>query len=140
MIKKEYNKLLHHHIINSSFSVDIWYVFTIQFFIQNILHNKYKFVSLQGSVLSAFFWGYTMTQFLGGYLSDRVGGDVVIPIAACCWSLITFWTPQLVYLSTDKYLTLRIIIFSRVLLGVFQGKSIHLSVCLSLFYQRHFIL
>ncbi|XP_060571518.1 voltage-gated purine nucleotide uniporter SLC17A9-like isoform X1 [Ruditapes philippinarum] len=74
-----------------------------------------------GSVLSAFFWGYTMTQFLGGYLSDRVGGDVVLPIAACCWSLVTFWTPQLAYISDDKFLTLRIIIFSRVLLGVFQG-------------------
>ncbi|XP_052775661.1 solute carrier family 17 member 9-like isoform X1 [Mya arenaria] len=74
-----------------------------------------------GSVLSAFFWGYTMTQFLGGYLSDRVGGDVVLPIAACCWSLVTFWTPQLTYLFEDKYLTLRLIIFSRVLLGVFQG-------------------
>lgn len=64
-----------------------------------------------------------MTQFLGGYLSDRVGGDVVLPIAACCWSLVTFWTPQLVYISDDKLLTLRIIIFSRVLLGVFQGKK-----------------
>lgn len=74
-----------------------------------------------GSVLSAFFWGYTMTQFLGGYLSDRVGGDVVLPIAACCWSLVTFWTPQLAYISEDKFLTLRIIIFSRVLLGIFQG-------------------
>jgi hypothetical protein len=63
-----------------------------------------------------------MTQFLGGYLSDRVGGDVVLPIAACCWSLVTFWTPQLAYISDDKFLTLRIIIFSRVLLGVFQGK------------------
>ncbi|KAL4235803.1 hypothetical protein ACF0H5_004193 [Mactra antiquata] len=73
-----------------------------------------------GSVLSAFFWGYTMTQFLGGYLSDRVGGDVVLPIAACCWSLVTFWTPQLVYLAGDKFLSLRIIILSRVLLGVFQ--------------------
>lgn len=77
--------------------------------------------SESGSVLSAFFWGYTMTQFLGGYLSDRVGGDVVLPIAACCWSLVTFWTPQLAYLSEDKFLTLRIIILSRVLLGVFQG-------------------
>ncbi|KAH3809294.1 solute carrier family 17 member 9-like isoform X1 [Dreissena polymorpha] len=74
-----------------------------------------------GSVLSAFFWGYTMTQFLGGYLSDRIGGDVVIPIAACCWSLVTFWTPQLVYLFEDKILTLRLVILSRVLLGVFQG-------------------
>ncbi|KAL5022120.1 hypothetical protein ScPMuIL_001275 [Solemya velum] len=74
-----------------------------------------------GSVLSSFFWGYTMTQFLGGYLSDRVGGDVVLPIAAVFWAIITFWTPQLAYLSQDKYLALQILLTSRVLLGVFQG-------------------
>ncbi|GFO27656.1 solute carrier family 17 member 9 [Plakobranchus ocellatus] len=74
-----------------------------------------------GMVLSAFFWGYCMTQFLGGYLSDRVGGDVVLPIAACMWSLITFWTPQFAYLSTDKHIGLYIVVLSRVLLGAFQG-------------------
>ncbi|GFR61475.1 solute carrier family 17 member 9, partial [Elysia marginata] len=74
-----------------------------------------------GMVLSAFFWGYCMTQFLGGYLSDRVGGDVVLPIAACMWSLITFWTPWVAYLSTDKHMALYIVVLSRVLLGAFQG-------------------
>ncbi|KAK7482245.1 hypothetical protein BaRGS_00026488 [Batillaria attramentaria] len=74
-----------------------------------------------GTVLSAFFWGYTMTQFLGGYLSDRVGGDVVLPIAACLWSLVTFWTPQFAYLSTDKHTSLYIVVLSRVFLGICQG-------------------
>ncbi|KAK3791568.1 hypothetical protein RRG08_002924 [Elysia crispata] len=74
-----------------------------------------------GMVLSAFFWGYCMTQFLGGVLSDRVGGDVVLPIAACMWSLITFWTPWFAYLSTDKKYALYIVVLSRVLLGAFQG-------------------
>ncbi|XP_076440135.1 LOW QUALITY PROTEIN: voltage-gated purine nucleotide uniporter SLC17A9-like [Babylonia areolata] len=74
-----------------------------------------------GTVLSAFFWGYTMTQFLGGYLSDRIGGDVVLPIAACLWSLITFWTPQLAYLSVDKHTALYIVVLSRVMLGICQG-------------------
>ncbi|KAL8590485.1 hypothetical protein ACOMHN_011698 [Nucella lapillus] len=74
-----------------------------------------------GTVLSAFFWGYTMTQFLGGYLSDRIGGDVVLPIAACLWSLITFWTPQLAYLSVDKHTSLYIVVLSRVMLGICQG-------------------
>ncbi|KAI8773926.1 solute carrier family 17 member 9-like [Biomphalaria glabrata] len=74
-----------------------------------------------GTVLSAFFWGYTMTQFLGGYLSDRIGGELVLPVAACVWSLITFWTPQLAYLSTDKHNSLYIVVLSRVLLGISQG-------------------
>ncbi|ESP00567.1 hypothetical protein LOTGIDRAFT_112031, partial [Lottia gigantea] len=74
-----------------------------------------------GTVLSAFFWGYTMTQFLGGYLSDRVGGDVVIPIAACLWGLITFWTPQLAYAASDKHNALYIVVLTRALQGIFQG-------------------
>ncbi|KAK3602604.1 hypothetical protein CHS0354_034330 [Potamilus streckersoni] len=87
------------------------------------------------SVLSSFFWGYTMTQFLGGYLSDRIGGDVVVPIAACFWSVITFWTPQITYISEDKHVTLRIVIFSRVLLGMFQG--VHMPTVTSL--VGHFV-
>ena len=80
-----------------------------------------------------------MTQFLGGYLSDRVGGDVVLPIAACMWSLVTFWTPQLAYLSTDKHTTLYIIVLSRVLLGMFQGNDyFHLLVMLSILFKMLF--
>lgn len=75
----------------------------------------------QGTVLGSFFWGYTMTQFLGGYLSDKIGGDVVLPVAATFWALVTLMTPQLAYLSTDKYSTLYIVILSRVLLGLSQG-------------------
>jgi nitrate/nitrite transporter NarK len=63
-----------------------------------------------------------MTQFLGGYLSDRVGGDVVLPIAACLWSMTTFWTPQLAYLSLDKHTALYIVVLSRVFLGMCQGN------------------
>ncbi|XP_071136553.1 voltage-gated purine nucleotide uniporter SLC17A9-like [Mytilus edulis] len=74
-----------------------------------------------GTVLGSFFWGYTMTQFLGGYLSDKIGGDVVLPVAATFWALVTLMTPQLAYLSTDKYSTLYIVILSRVLLGLSQG-------------------
>ncbi|XP_041356795.1 solute carrier family 17 member 9-like [Gigantopelta aegis] len=74
-----------------------------------------------GTVLSAFFWGYTMTQFFGGYLSDRIGGDVVLPVAACLWGLITFWTPQVAYISTDKNMAIYLVVLSRVLLGMSQG-------------------
>ena len=79
---------------------------------------------LQGTVLSAFFWGYCMTQILGGYFSDRIGGDIVIVMAAVGWTVVTFWTPQLLYLSNDKATVLSILTMSRVLMGCLQGKFI----------------
>lgn len=74
-----------------------------------------------GAVLSAFFWGYTMTQVLGGYISDRIGGDTVLTTAAVGWALLTFWTPHLLYLSSSKSLTLAIVVASRVIMGCLQG-------------------
>ena len=31
----------------------------------------------QGLVLSSFFYGYLLTQFLGGYIASRIGGNLV---------------------------------------------------------------
>lgn len=63
-----------------------------------------------------------MTQVLGGYLSDRIGGEVVLPVAALVYSTIIFLTPQLGYLSPDKQLTLYMFVGLRVILGLAQGK------------------
>ena len=77
---------------------------------------------LQGTVLSAFFWGYAMTQVLGGYVSDRIGGATVLLTAAVGWAVVTFWTPRLVYLFPDKSTSLAFIVLSRVLVGALQGE------------------
>jgi ACS family sodium-dependent inorganic phosphate cotransporter-like MFS transporter 9 len=74
-----------------------------------------------GTVLSAFFWGYTLTQILGGYLSDRFGAERVLLGAGLGWGLLTFWFHQIVYLVQDHDLAMNLIVFSRVLLGAFQG-------------------
>uniref|UniRef100_X2ATU3 Major facilitator superfamily (MFS) profile domain-containing protein n=1 Tax=Capitella teleta TaxID=283909 RepID=X2ATU3_CAPTE len=74
-----------------------------------------------GSVLSAFFWGYTMTQILGGYLSDRIGGDKLLMSGAMGWTILTFWTPQIIRWSSTKSTALALIVISRVLVGCFQG-------------------
>ena len=63
-----------------------------------------------------------MTQIMGGYLSDRLGGDKVLMSAATGWALITFWTPQIIHLFSDKSLAFTVIIISRIMLGCFQGK------------------
>lgn len=85
---------------------------------------------LQGTVLGCFFWGYMMTQVLGGYLSDRIGGEIVLPVAATVYAMIIFLTPQLAYLSPDKHITLYIIVASRVFLGLAQGIYIF-DTCMS---------
>lgn len=74
-----------------------------------------------GTVLSSFFWGYTLTQFLGGYLSDRVGGERVLIFASILWASVTFCTPLLIQLSDDKPTAFYIIILARVMLGLCQG-------------------
>ncbi|KAF9967966.1 hypothetical protein BGZ73_000300 [Actinomortierella ambigua] len=49
--------------------------------------------SEQGLVLSAFFFGYIMTQIAGGALADRFGGKSVLAVGAAAWTLLTLLTP-----------------------------------------------
>lgn len=70
-----------------------------------------------GVVLCCFFWGYALTQVLGGYLGDQWGGDRVVLGAAVGWSLLTLYTPE----CTQGHLG--VLLLCRVLLGAFQGES-----------------
>ena len=74
-----------------------------------------------GTVLSSFFWGYSLTQIIGGYLSDKIGAERVILAAGCGWALITFWFHQISYLLVDRDRAFALIIFFRVLMGSCQG-------------------
>lgn len=47
----------------------------------------------EGGVLSAFFYGYGLTQIVGGRAADRWGGKNVLLIGVVGWSLATFFTP-----------------------------------------------
>ena len=49
--------------------------------------------TLQGSVMSAFFIGYLLTQIAGGWLADRFGGKPVLAGGVVIWSLFTALTP-----------------------------------------------
>ncbi|XP_049556049.1 solute carrier family 17 member 9 isoform X2 [Orcinus orca] len=71
-----------------------------------------------GVVLSSFFWGYCLTQVVGGHLGDRIGGEKVILLSASAWGFITAATPLLSRLSSAH---LAFMTFSRILTGLLQG-------------------
>lgn len=110
-----------------------------------------------GTVLSSFFWGYTVTQVgvlslpipwysmhiiccssffqvLGGYFSDRIGGQRVIFLAAVGWSLITFYMPELLMMLPRTWpYTIHFIVAIRILNGACQG--VHFPSMISLTSQ-----
>ncbi|KAM7411418.1 hypothetical protein PAMA_021419 [Pampus argenteus] len=71
-----------------------------------------------GLVLGGFFWGYCLTQILGGHISDRVGGEWILFFSASSWALITAGTPLLTRIGHH---TLALLTMSRFLMGLLQG-------------------
>ncbi|KAF9311153.1 hypothetical protein BG003_007710 [Podila horticola] len=71
----------------------------------------------QGLILSAFFFGYIMTQILGGVMADRYGAKPVLATGAFAWTLLTLLTP----LASQKgYLWMVLI---RIGLGLGEGVA-----------------
>jgi ACS family sodium-dependent inorganic phosphate cotransporter len=48
----------------------------------------------RGLVLSSFFAGYLVTQVLGGWLAQKLGGKVVLGFGVLWWSAFTIITPS----------------------------------------------
>eukprot|EP00038_Savillea_parva_P000266 m.95169 g.95169 ORF g.95169 m.95169 type:complete len:524 (-) comp10091_c0_seq2:194-1765(-) len=71
----------------------------------------------QAQVLSAFFWGYIFTQFLGARFSARYGGQRVLLAALCGWSTLTIATPSLCHTSVWAACA------GRAGLGLFEGTT-----------------
>ncbi|XP_062421793.1 voltage-gated purine nucleotide uniporter SLC17A9-like isoform X2 [Pungitius pungitius] len=71
-----------------------------------------------GLVLGGFFWGYCFTQILGGYASDKLGGERVLFISAASWALITAVTPLLAHLGSHIF---ALMTMARFLMGLLQG-------------------
>ncbi|XP_047398528.1 solute carrier family 17 member 9 isoform X1 [Sciurus carolinensis] len=84
-----------------------------------------------GIVLSSFFWGYCLTQVMGGHLGDRIGGEKVILLSASTWGSITMATPLLAHLGSAHLVSM---VFSRVLMGLLQG--VYFPALTSLLSQR----
>lgn len=65
---------------------------------------------------------YCLLQVLGGYFSDRVGGQRVIFLAAVAWSLITFWMPNLLLLTPKSWsYSIPFVVAIRIINGACQG-------------------
>lgn len=88
-----------------------------------------------GTVLSSFFWGYTLTQVLGGYFSDRIGGQRVIYYAAIVWSLVTLFMPNILLAAPKSWqYSIPFIVSIRILNGASQG--VHFPSMISLTSQN----
>ncbi|KAL2946225.1 hypothetical protein AAZX31_20G001800 [Glycine max] len=46
-----------------------------------------------GLIQSSFFWGYLLTQILGGIWADKIGGKLVLGFGVVWWSMATVLTP-----------------------------------------------
>lgn len=71
----------------------------------------------QGIILSCFYFGYMITQYLGGALADRFGGKVVLAIGVIWWSVFTILTPPAAALG------LAALVMVRVLMGMGEGVT-----------------
>jgi MFS family permease len=70
----------------------------------------------QGWVLSAFFWGYLLSQLVGGWMADRVGGKRVLAFGVASWSLATLLTPP----ASKSF---GLLLMMRALLGLGEGVN-----------------
>ncbi|KAG8226042.1 hypothetical protein J437_LFUL005403 [Ladona fulva] len=51
-------------------------------------------MELQGSILSAYFYGYVATQFLGGYAANRWGGKHVVGLGVALTGVFALLSPE----------------------------------------------
>jgi ACS family sodium-dependent inorganic phosphate cotransporter len=70
--------------------------------------------STKGAVMSAFYWGYGLSQVPGGVAAQRYGGDTVLTLCFLSWSLASLMTPG------DARRTVSLILW-RFIVGVSQG-------------------
>lgn len=82
----------------------------------------------KGTVLSAFYWGYAVSQVPGGWAAQRYGGNAMLSLSFAAWSLASLLTPA-------SAASARAIMGARVCVGIAQGfliPAVHtvLSQCI----------
>lgn len=69
---------------------------------------------VKGTVLSAFYWGYAVSQVPGGWAAQRYGGERVLAASFASWSLASILTP-------GSAVNTRAVMVARVCVGLSQG-------------------
>lgn len=72
--------------------------------------------SLQGVILSSFYWGYIITHVPGGMLVEKLGGKLTLLGGIAATTVLTFLTPLSIHLGGSTLL-----IINRVVMGLCQG-------------------
>nr|XP_036220804.1 sialin-like [Bactrocera oleae] len=63
----------------------------------------------RGLILSSFFYGYITTQFIGGFIGAKIGGNIVFGLGIGTTALLTLLTPLAAKHSLEMFLAVRII-------------------------------
>ncbi|OVA13998.1 Major facilitator superfamily [Macleaya cordata] len=70
-----------------------------------------------GLIQSSFFWGYLLTQIVGGIWADKIGGKLVLGFGVVWWSLATILTPIAAKLG------LPFLLMMRAFMGIGEGVA-----------------
>ena len=71
----------------------------------------------QGVILSAFFYGYMLTQIPGGYLAEKYGGKWLFGVGILLTAVLTLLSPAAAYASKEWFIAVRF------LEGFFEGVT-----------------
>ncbi|XP_030540881.1 ascorbate transporter, chloroplastic [Rhodamnia argentea] len=70
-----------------------------------------------GLIQSSFFWGYLLTQIVGGIWADKIGGKLVLGFGVVWWSVATVLTPIAAKLG------LPFLLIMRAFMGIGEGVA-----------------
>lgn len=70
-----------------------------------------------GLIQSSFFWGYLLTQIVGGIWADKIGGKLVLGFGVVWWSVATVLTPVAARIG------LPFLLIMRAFMGIGEGVA-----------------
>ncbi|XP_076047077.1 putative inorganic phosphate cotransporter isoform X2 [Oratosquilla oratoria] len=63
----------------------------------------------QGIILGCFFYGYLLTNFIGGRMAEKFGGRLVFGLGVVLTSALTIVSPLAAHVSTNSFILIRIL-------------------------------